>query len=93
MAWIRELSREEAVRAFPPDAVGPIGPHDEGPLVQMWEDGAHAPSILTVYSLIPELMLAQMKFGPSITRGGSGLGRRIEELIATQVSGLLGCLY
>jgi len=93
MAWIRELSREEAVRAFPPDVVGPIGPHDVGPLVQMWEDGARAPSILTVYSLIPELMLARIKLGFSMTFGGSGLGRRMEELIATQVSGLLGCDY
>ena len=93
MAWIRELSREEAVRAFPPDVVGPMGRGIEGPLVQMWEDGARAPGILTVYSLIPELMLARIKFGFSMTFGGSGLGVRIEELISTQVSGLLGCAY
>ncbi len=93
MAWIRELSREEAVQAFPPDVVGPIGPHDEGPLVQMWEDRARSPGILRVFSLIPEMMLARIKFAWSMTFGGSGLGRRMEELIATQVSGLLGCVY
>lgn len=87
-SWIKELSPEEAVQAFPPDAVGPMGP-----LTRMWENGATPPGILTVYSLIPEMLLAQMKFGLSITRGGSGLGRRIEELIATQVSSLLGCEY
>ena len=92
-SWIRELSREEAVRAFPPDVVGPLGRDIEGPVVRMWEDGARSLGILTVFSLIPELMLARLKFGWSMTFGGSGLGVRMEELIATQVSGLLGCLY
>ena len=84
MAWISVLSREEAVRAFPPDMV-----------TRMWsqEKSSTSPSIVQVFSLIPELMLARIPFGNSMTFGGSGLGRRMEELIATQVSGLLGCVY
>ncbi len=85
MAWISVLSREEALRAFP---------NDEGQVTRLWsQESSTSVNIIQVFSVIPELMLARMKFAYSMTFGGSGLGRRMEELIATQVSGLLGCAY
>ncbi len=85
MAWVSVLSREEALRAFP---------NDEGQVTRMWSSpGSTSVGIIQVFSIIPEMMLARMKFAWSMTFGGSGLGRRMEELIATQVSGLLGCAY
>lgn len=50
-------------------------------------------NILTVFGLLPDLLVARTKFSMAMTFGGSGLGRRKEELIATQVSSLLGCRY
>ena len=84
MAWVSVLSREEALRAFP----------DQEQIIRRWSQESSSPAnIIQVFSLIPEMMLARIKFAWSMTFGGSGLGRRMEELIATQVSGLLGCAY
>ena len=84
MAWVSVLSREEALRAFP----------DQEQVIRRWsEESSSSVNIIQVFSIIPELMLARIKFAWSMTFGGSGLGRRMEELIATQVSGLLGCVY
>ncbi len=84
MAWVSVLSREEALRALP----------DQEQMIRRWsEESSTSVGIIQVFSLIPELMLARIKFAWSMTFGGSGLGRRMEELIATQVSGLLGCVY
>lgn len=49
--------------------------------------------IQTVFGLLPDLLAARVKFARAMTFGGSGLGRRKEELIATAVSSLLGCRY
>jgi len=50
-------------------------------------------NILKVFSLRPDLLKARMGFASAMTFGGSGLGRRKEELIATSISGLLNCKY
>ncbi len=50
-------------------------------------------NILTVFGLLPDLLAARSRFSRAMTFGGSGLGRRKEELIATQISSLLGCRY
>ena len=84
MAWISVLSREEALRAFP---------NDEGQVIRRWSEESSSVGIIQVFSIIPAMMLARIKFAWSMAFGGSGLGRRMEELIATQVSGLLGCVY
>jgi len=84
MGWVSVLSREDALRVFPD--------HEE--FIKRWSEDPSSPAnIIQVFSGIPEMMEARIKFGWSMTFGGSGLGRRMEELIATQVSGLLGCVY
>lgn len=82
MAWIETASIPEDSQA--------------GQTVQeyMRTLGRSKPSaILTVFGLLPGLLVARMTFARAMTFGGSGLGRRKEELIATQVSSLLGCRY
>ena len=49
--------------------------------------------IAKIFSLRPELLEARGQFGRAVHFGGSGLGRRREELIATAISGLLKCKY
>ncbi|PZC46900.1 MAG: hypothetical protein C1O27_001516 [Chloroflexi bacterium] len=49
--------------------------------------------IMEIFSLRPELLKARLGFVRAVSFGGSGLGARNEELIATSVAGLLNCRY
>jgi hypothetical protein len=56
--------------------------------------GNKLPPIVRIFGLWPALLDARVKFDKGIYRpGGSGLGRRKEELIATQVAALSGCRF
>lgn len=56
--------------------------------------GSKLPPIVKIFSLRPELLEARVAFDKGIYRPGtSGLGRRKEELIATQVAALSGCRF
>jgi hypothetical protein len=56
--------------------------------------GNKLPPIVKIFSLCPELLEARVGFDKGIYRSGhSGLGRRKEELIATQVAALSGCRF
>jgi hypothetical protein len=56
--------------------------------------GDRLPPIVIIFSLCPELLEARVGFDKGIYRPGkSGLGRRKEELIATQVAALSGCRF
>ncbi len=81
MTWIRTISEEEAT----------------GPLKELYERLAgrmgRVGNIVKACSLRPEVLIAQQEFTRGVTFGGSPLGRRKEELIATMISGLLKCRY
>ena len=51
------------------------------------------PTIFKVMSLHPRALLGVEGVNQAVTFGGSTLGRRREELIATHVSRLNGCQY
>ena len=56
--------------------------------------GEKLPPIVKIFSLCPPLLEARVGFDKGIYRPGrSGLGRRKEELIATQVAALSGCRF
>ena len=56
--------------------------------------GNKLPPIVSIFSLCPALLEARVGFDKGIYRPGhSGLGRRKEELIATQVAALSGCRF
>ena len=56
--------------------------------------GNKLPPIVRIFSLCPVLLEARVGFDKGIYRPGhSGLGRRKEELIATQVAALSGCRF
>lgn len=56
--------------------------------------GNRLPPIVKIFSLCPALLEARVGFDRGIYRPGhSGLGRRKEELIATQVAALSGCRF
>lgn len=56
--------------------------------------GNRLPPIVRIFGLCPELLGARVGFDKGIYRPGrSGLGRRKEELIATQVAALSGCRF
>lgn len=56
--------------------------------------GNKLPPIVIIFSLCPKLLEARVGFDKGIYRpGNSGLGRRKEELIATQVAALSGCRF
>ncbi len=56
--------------------------------------GDQLPPIVRIFGLCPELLDARVGFDKGIYRPGtSGLGRRKEELIATQVAALSGCRF
>lgn len=56
--------------------------------------GNKLPPIVIIFSVCPELLKARVGFDKGIYRPGrSGLGRRKEELIATQVAALSGCRF
>jgi hypothetical protein len=56
--------------------------------------GDKLPPIVRIFSLCPALLEARVGFDKGFYRPGhSGLGRRKEELIATQVAALSGCRF
>jgi hypothetical protein len=56
--------------------------------------GDRLPPIVKIFGLRPELLEARVGFDKGIYRPGtSGLGRRKEELIATQVAALSDCKF
>lgn len=56
--------------------------------------GDKLPPIVRIFGLRPDLLLARVGFDKGIYRPGtSGLGRRREELIATQVAALSHCKF
>jgi hypothetical protein len=56
--------------------------------------GNKLPPIVRIFGLCPRLLDARVGFDNGIYRPGtSGLGRRKEELIATQVAALSGCRF
>lgn len=56
--------------------------------------GDKLPPIVRIFGLRPDLMMARVGFDKGIYRPGtSGLGRRKEELIATQVAALSDCKF
>ena len=83
MSWIREITESEAtgeVKATYDQSMSQTGRDRVGPIIK-------------VFSLRPDLLKARVAFSGAMTFGGSGLGRRREELIATTISALLGCKY
>ncbi|HZS01107.1 MAG TPA: peroxidase [Chloroflexota bacterium] len=81
MTWIRTISEEEAT----------------GPLKELYDRLAarmgRVGNIVKACSLRPQVLIDQQAFTRGVTFGGSPLGRRKEELIATMISGLLKCRY
>ncbi len=81
MTWIRTISEDEAT----------------GPLKELYDRVAgrlgRVGNIVKACSLRPDVLVKQQDFTHSVTFGGSPLGRRKEELIATMISGLLKCRY
>lgn len=56
--------------------------------------GHRLPPIVIIFSLCPKLLEARVNFDEGIYRPArSGLGRRKEKLIATQVAALSGCRF
>ena len=83
MSWIKEISETEAtgaVKTAYEESMRFSGNPKVGPIIK-------------VFSLRPDLLKARVGFASAMTFGGSGLGRRKEELIATSISGLLNCKY
>ena len=50
-------------------------------------------NVVRAYSVKPALLRAAREFSHVVTFGGSSLGRRKEELIATAVAAQLRCTY
>ncbi len=81
MAWIETVQPEEAT----------------GKLAELYnklqEGGKPVGNVVRAYSVKPALMQAAREFSHAVTFGGSSLGRRKEELIATTVAAQLRCTY
>lgn len=81
MTWIRTISEAEAT----------------GPLKELYDQLAarmgRVGNIVKSCSIRPDVLIKQQAFTRAVTFGGSPLGRRKEELIATMISGLLKCRY
>ncbi|MCH8887789.1 MAG: hypothetical protein IIC13_14490 [SAR324 cluster bacterium] len=82
MSYIHIVPREEA----------------EGPLKEIYQrlierSGGRLPRVLQSMSLHPDAIGAVIKWGGTITFGGSTLGRVREELLATTVAVLNDCDY
>ena len=82
MSYIHLIPREEA----------------EGPLKEIYQrlierSGGRLPRVLQAMSLHPDAIGAVIKWGETITFGGSTLGRVREELLATTVAVLNDCDY
>ena len=83
MSWIATISESEAT--------GEVKQVYDGPSNN--RNRRRVGAIISVFSLRADLLKARVGFSQAMTFGGSGLGRRREELIATSISGLLGCKY
>jgi len=83
MSWIEEISEAQATEEV------------QVAYEQSMKFSGHSkvPPIIKVFSLRPDLLKARVGFASAMTFGGSGLGRRAEELIATSISGLLSCKF
>ena len=63
-------------------------------LTKPWRDqGRPVAAVLAPMLHRPRTFRAVMQMNNAVTFGGSSLGRRREELIATTVSALNGCFY
>ena len=83
MSWIDEISEAEATADV------------QVAYEQSMNFTGHpnVPPIIKIFSLRSDLLKARVGFASAMTFGGSGLGRRSEELIATSISGLLSCKF
>ncbi|MDP7559822.1 MAG: hypothetical protein QF745_04705 [Planctomycetota bacterium] len=81
MVWINIVRPEEAT----------------GELAEVYDElkaqGKKIGNLVWAYSLKPELLRAARNFSHAVTWGGSSLGRRKEELIATVVAAKLRCTF
>jgi hypothetical protein len=82
MSYIRQIEPSEA----------------KGGLKEMYDQlmaarGGRISPVMQVFSLNPSLLGNVREMNSIITFGGSSLGRRREEMIATLVSTLNGCHY
>ena len=82
MTWIKTIRPEDATGALKET-------YDEIKKTQ----GRPVGSLATAYSLKPEYMLAWRNLSHTVTFGGSSLGQRKEELIATVIAAKLKCTY
>ena len=63
-------------------------------LTRQWRDeGRDVPTVIAPLMHRPRTMRAVLQMNQAVTFGGSSLGRRTEELIATAVSALNGCFF
>ena len=82
MTWIKTIR--------PEDATGTLKEtYDEIKKTQ----GRPVGSLATAYSLKPKYMRAWRNLSHTVTFGGSSLGQRKEELIATVIAAKLKCTY
>lgn len=81
MAWIKTVP--------PEDATGALAEL----YTQLQTHGRPVGNVVRAYSVKPALMQAARNFSHAVTFGGSSLGRRKEELIATVVAAQLRCTY
>ncbi|MCZ6872660.1 MAG: hypothetical protein O7G88_03885 [bacterium] len=81
MAWIESVQPEKAT----------------GELAEIYNklqrNGGPIGNVVQAYSVKPALLRAARNFSHAVTFGGSSLGRRKEELIATVVAAQLRCTY
>ena len=57
------------------------------------KEGVQVPTVIAPLMLRPKTLRAVMQMNNAVTFGGSSLGRRREELIATTVSCLNHCFF
>jgi alkylhydroperoxidase family enzyme len=63
-------------------------------LTSAWrKQGRKVPSVIAVMKHAPDTLRSVLKMNDAVTFGGSVLGRRREELVATTVSALNACFY
>ena len=82
MSYIREVEPDEA----------------QGDLRKLYDEmmaarGGRLSPVMKVLGLSPDMLRSVKNMNSVITFGGSSLGRRREEMIATLVSTLNGCHY
>lgn len=81
MAWIETVEPEAATGEL------------EKIYTKLQEHGRPVGNVVRAYSVKPALLQAARDFSHAVTFGGSSLGRRKEELIATVVAAQLRCTY